>query len=466
MTTPSPVAADPVTALGDWLAMRPDARTEQEHIDRIQQYQRLRGQLDAAMADDTAKLERKRIAAEATLQIPKAERGKGLAGEIALARGESPAKGKQFLDLARALDQDLPQTKAALTQGKIREEHAQSIAKATEVLTPKQRRKVDAVLKDRLGVAGPKELGKQARACAQSLDPTAAASRHRKANDSRRVTTQPAGDGMATLSAYGPAPAIQNMMNAVESQAKSIMKSGQSQDTKGQKRTRDQVMFDLLAQWCTGNPNPRAAAKIDLVVMMTPQAFLGQSDTSAWLAGHGPIPAAIARQWLADDEASVFLRRLFTDPTATQLVGMESRGRAFPAGLRKMLLIRDDGCRNLFCEAAMKEGDHMTGHAKGGKTSVHNGSGLCGYCNQLKENRGWKHSGDIQSLTVTTPTGHEYTKPPGPLLPGQVFETERSESPEQLNPPKTKPPPNPARRSPETHSRNRHRIAITQYLRC
>ncbi|TQL73619.1 HNH endonuclease [Enteractinococcus coprophilus] len=471
MTT-LPVETNPVTALGDWMAARPVAKTEQEHIERIQEYQRLRGQSDAAMAVEAAELERKRIAAEKAQQIPKADRGKGLAGEIALARTESPAKGKQFLDLARTLDHDLPHTKAALTAGKIREEHAQSIAKATEVLSSKHRRKVDSALKDRLGVAGPKDLGKQARAYAQSLEPSAAATRHRKANDSRRVATHPAGDGMAFFTAYGPAPVIQNMMNAVESKAKTIMNSGHSKDANGQKRTRDQVMFDVLAQWCTGKANPMAASKVDLVVLMTPQTLLGQSHTAAWLAGHGPIPAHIARQWLADEDLHVLLRRLFTDPTATQLLGMESRGRNFPAGLRKMMLMRDNGCRNPFCEATMKDGDHIEGHAKGGKTALNNGSGLCGYCNQLKENRGWKHTGDAQSLTVTTPTGHEYTKPPAPLLPGQEFEVEPLAAPVPEGPPTQgapRPgsiPKRPPKTQPEPYRRKSHRIAITQYLRC
>ena len=469
MTTTPPVETNPVTALGDWMASRPVATTEQEHIERIQQYQRLRGQADAAMAVEAAEFERKRIAAEKAQQIPKADRGKGLAGEIALARSESPAKGKQFLDLARTLDQDLPHTKAALTAGKIREEHAQSIAKATEVLSPKHRRTVDSALKDRLGVAGPKDLGKQARAYAQSLDASAAANRHRKANDSRRVTCQPAGDGMALLTAYGPAPAIQNMMNVMESKAKSIMNSGKSQDAKGKKRTRDQVMFDLMAQWCTGHENPMAASKVDLVVMMTPQTLLGLSDTAAWLAGHGPIPADIAREWLAHDDLRVLLRRLFTDPTGTQLLALESRGRGFASGLRKILLIRDNGCRNPFCEATMKEGDHIEGHAKGGKTALKNGSGLCSYCNQLKENRGWKHTGDDQSLTVETPTGHQYTNPAGPLLPGQEFETAFSEPLRAIaptEPPKPKRSSRPPRKAPETYRRHHPRIAITQYLRC
>lgn len=463
MTTTFPVDAKPVADLGDWLMARPTAATEQEHIERIQEYQKLRGQLDAAMACEVAEFERKRIAVEKEQKVPKAERGKGVAGEVALARREAPAKGQQFLDLARALDQDLPYTKAALTAGSIREEHAQSISKATEVLSSEHRRHVDAALKDRLGVAGPKGLAKEARAHAQSLEPKAAATRHRKAKDARRVNCQPAGDGMALLTAYGPAPAVQNMMNTLESRAKSIMSSGKTHDAHGTKRSRDQVMFDLLAEWCTGTPNAMNASKVNLVLLMTPQTLFGEADTAAWLAGHGPIPAEIAREWLADDDLKVFLQRLFTDPTATQLLNLESRARAFPSGLRKMLLMRDNSCRNPFCEASIKDGDHIQGVAKGGETTFTNGSGLCGYCNQLKENRGWQHTGDAQSLTVTTPTGHQYTRRPAPLIPGQAFETKSPQPPEQL---RIQAQSKASLRQTRSSRRHRRRIEFTQYLRC
>lgn len=258
-------------------------------------------------------------------------------------------------------------------------------------------------------------------------------------------------------------PAVQNMMNMLESQAKSMMSSGKSRDINGHKRSRDQVMFDLLAQWCTGTPNAQGASKVNLVLLMTPQTLLGEADTTAWLAGHGPIPADIAREWLADRDLKVFLQRLFSDPTATQLLNLESRGRAFPLGLRRMLLMRDNGCRNPFCEASIKDGDHIKSVAKGGQTTFANGSGLCGHCNQLKENRGWQHIGDGQSLTVTTPTGHRYTRTPAPLIPGQAFEAEPTKPSGQSRP---QPITNPTPRQTRSPHRRRQRIEFTQYLRC
>ncbi|WBL17943.1 hypothetical protein [Citricoccus sp. NR2] len=42
---------------------------------------------------------------------------------------------------------------------------------------------------------------------------------------------------------------------------------------------------------------------------MSDAALLGDDDTPAWLTGHGPIPAAAARQWLGDERGEVFIMR-------------------------------------------------------------------------------------------------------------------------------------------------------------
>src|SRR5699024_8241673 len=109
-----------------------------------------------------------------------------------------------------------------------------------------------------------------------------------------------------------------------------------------------------------------------------------------------------------------------TDPKGHQIMGLESRSRAFPEGLRRMILVRDDRCRNPYCEAVIQDADHMTPRRQGGATTWVNASGLCAACNQTKENRGWKHEGDTTSVTVPTPTGHQYTKTAGSILPGST----------------------------------------------
>lgn len=455
--TSSVLAADPVTRFGDWLAERPAAATQAEAIERIHRYEVAMGQLEAAQAKEVAELERLRLAQEAAQKIPKAQRGKGLGAEVGLARRETPSRGSRFLKLARTLAQDLPHTANALSAGHIREEHAQVIAKETEVLTSELRRSVDTAIQDRLGVAGPKELANEVRAHAQALDPQAAEARHRQATKARRVTCKPLGDGMAQLIAYGPAHLLDKKVNSLRNQAKSLISSGKSRDNAGQRRTRDQLMFDLFAEAQTGPQ--RSAASVDLMLMMTPDSLLAYGDTPAWLAGHGPIPAAVARLWLADPQLNVFLRRIFTDATGTRLAAMESKGRSFSSSIRKMLLMRDNTCRNPHCESPVIDGDHAEPVHEGGESTWANASGLCARCNQIKENRGWKHKGNPEELTVTTPTKHSYRSTPAPLIPG--YRPYTPPDPETEQPPQQLPID-----FDESPRHRRPRLSITQCLRC
>jgi hypothetical protein len=48
-----------------------------------------------------------------------------------------------------------------------------------------------------------------------------------------------------------------------------------------------------------------------------------------------------------------------TPPSSGDLVGMDSRARLFPAGLRRFILARDDACRTPYCDAPSRHHDHI-----------------------------------------------------------------------------------------------------------
>src|SRR5699024_8128725 len=131
---------------------------------------------------------------------------------------------------------------------------------------------------------------------------------------------------------------------------------------------------------------------------------------------HGMLPDMMMIVCLAEPLLKACRRRVYTRPSYGHLVAMESRRRAFPAGLAKMLKLRDDTCATPFCNNPVEEADHRRPWAQGGATSWDNATGLCRRCNQRKENRGWTYSGTPDELTVTTPTGHQYTVPTTPPL--------------------------------------------------
>ena len=62
-------------------------------------------------------MDENRRADEAAAGVPKAKQGRGVAGEVALARRDSPARGGRHLGLAKALVHEMPHTLAALECG-------------------------------------------------------------------------------------------------------------------------------------------------------------------------------------------------------------------------------------------------------------------------------------------------------------------------------------------------------------
>lgn len=159
---------------------------------------------------------------------------------------------------------------------------------------------------------------------------------------------------------------------------------------------------------------------LQLNLIMTDRTLFGD-DEPARLVGHGPIPGPLARALVignADAATKTWVRRLYTDPTGTQLMAMDSRQRLFPATAQKFLILRDQTCRTPWCDAPIRQIDHLIPFASGGPTHTGNGQGLCQACNLHKQASGWRSwaSGD-GIVHINTPTGHAYRSPP-PRIPG------------------------------------------------
>ncbi|MGM0928347.1 MAG: DUF222 domain-containing protein [Actinomycetota bacterium] len=116
----------------------------------------------------------------------------------------------------------------------------------------------------------------------------------------------------------------------------------------------------------------------------------------------------------------VWIRRLYTAPGTGQLLGMDSRARKFPDGIRRMVMARDASCGGPWCDAPIRHIDHIVAWSEGGPTTVANGEGMCERCNHAKEADGWSAKpvhGPRHTVETTTPTGHTYTST-APPLPG------------------------------------------------
>jgi len=175
-----------------------------------------------------------------------------------------------------------------------------------------------------------------------------------------------------------------------------------------------------------GNGEPERPA-VELHPVMTDRTLADRDDEPAHLIGHGPVPAAIARDPLtADEHTKVWVRRLFTDPDAGDLLATDARRRDFPPAARIFLAARDQICRTPWCGAPIREADHALAVSRGGSTDLRNGNGRCTACNLVKDLPGWTtRIDDTGVISTTTPTGHTHhgraPRPPAspPWKPGQ-----------------------------------------------
>lgn len=407
---------------------------EAELVDRIAAAERLKAAAAARQARDTVLLEkriRERRTAEAAgspapsgEQVGKRPREVDPAVEagqaVALARCESPSRGGRLVGLAKALVNEMPHTLNALAAGRSNEWRATLMVRETACLSVEDRVRVDEAMVPvyARGGVGDRQLVAEARAHAQRLDPAAAVKRARRAESERRVTVRPAPDSMAVLSCLLPAAQAIAAYKALTAAADSARaEGGESLDG----RTRDQFMADTVVERLTGQSNAKDV-RIEANVVISDASLLGRSADPAVLAGYGVIPAQTARDLIrnATADGRAALRRLYTKPGTGALVAMESRSRAFPDGLKQFIATRDVTCMNPWCDAPIRQFDHVTPAARGGPTSADNGQGLCEHCNQAKEAPGWHETttpATRHTVTVTTPTGHRY-RSTAPPLPG------------------------------------------------
>jgi hypothetical protein len=396
------------------------AGDESALIDGIAALERLKAAAAARQARLTVALEVARRESEAAAGLPSARRGRGLAAEVALARGESPVRGARHLGFAKALVHEMPHTLAALEAGVLSEWRATILVRESACLDREDRTRLDAELcadPSRLTGMGDAALSAAAKAIAYRLDPHAVVDRAAKAQSDRTVTIRPAPDTMTYLTALLPVAQGVSVYAALKRQA----------DVCPDGRTRGQVMADTLVERVTGRPADQPA-DVAVTVVISDQALFGVDSSPAIVAGYGPVPSPVAQQLIcdavADEHARAALRRLYAAPASGAVTAMESRARIFPAGLATLIALRDQRCRTPYCDAPVRHTDHAVPHRRGGPTTADNGLGLCEACNYVKEEAGWSVRAGItengrHTAQFTTPTGATYTSqaPPVPGTP-------------------------------------------------
>jgi hypothetical protein len=395
-------------------------------IARIAEFERMKSAAAAGQARAAAALDALRRSTEADAGLPAAQRGRGVASEIALARRDSPARGGRHLGFAKALVYEMPHTLAALEAGRLSEWRATLIVRESACLDVDDRRALDAELcadGSKLDGMGDARIAAAARAIAYRLNAQAVVDRAAKAESERTVSIRPAPDTMSWVTALLPVAQGVSVYAALKRAA----------DTTFDDRTRGQVMADTLVERVTGRPAD-VAQPVAVNLLISDETLLADDDTAAVVDGYGPIPAAVARNLVNDAATDIrsraTLRRLYRHPRSGALVAMESRTRRFPAGLATFIGFRDQRCRTPYCDAPIRHRDHARPHHRGGASTAANGLGLCERCNYVKEAKGWRVSATMDETGLhraefTTPTGAHY-RSGAPPMPGplEIFVSE------------------------------------------
>src|SRR5215208_210700 len=209
-------------------------------VERIGWLERVKSAAAAGQARAAALLDERRRADEAAAGVPRAKQGRGVAGEVALARRDSPVRGGRHLGLAKALVHEMPYTLAALACGVLSEWRATLIARESACLSVEDRAILDAELCAEVGKLagkGDARITAAAKEIAARLDVQAVVDRAAKAVAERTVTIRPAPDCMTYVTVLLPVAQGAGVYAALSRAA----------DTTFDDRSRGQVMADTLA---------------------------------------------------------------------------------------------------------------------------------------------------------------------------------------------------------------------------
>jgi len=361
-----------------------------------------------------------------------------VAQELAARLGLSQRSVTQQLALASQLVFRFPAAQALRSVGVLDTTKAAILVRECTELDGHLCSRVEIHVLDQAAEQSPVQFARSVRQQVAVVDPQAADQRHVVAVERRYVRIEPAGDGMAWLTAFLPAQhavMIDTALRAAALRAKA--------DDPGEHRTLEQLRADLLV-WpfesalhtgvLAGSTEQRlghvGGVRPQIQVTASLAMLIGVSEEPADLVGYGPISASVARKIAAGGA----WRRLLTDPITGVVVDVGTTTYRPPSDLLRLVRARDRYCRFPGCSrpALVCDVDHVVPFPHG-PTADHNLAVLCrrhhrfkhhdpnadSHPNARPNSPATQHSGPHPMIHVTQPSpgtlhwrmpsGHEYT---------------------------------------------------------
>ena len=370
-----------------------------ERIGLLTEIEDARAALDALQVETLAALSRSDLSPKQWVR-----------DEVACALRIAPVTATGKLHDARDLVELFPLACAFLADATISRRHADVLLELARGLDPATCTAVETRVLRRVSGQTVSQFRQTVRRAVASLDRRGAQEQHLDAVSRRRVVLTPQDDGTAEVWALLPADAAAHRLMSELNRCAAATR-GCDDRTADQRRADALADLAALADSSGGGAEPTGPS-VQVTVALT--TLLELDEAPGELAGHGPIPAAMARR-LAFDPTGTW-RRLLTDLRG-QLISV-SPGYRPPAALREHVIARDRTCRFPGCRRSARscEIDHRLPYRHGGETSEDNLHALCPRHHHLKhEASGWRvrrsRGGDTE---WRTPTGRTYVTAPDP----------------------------------------------------
>ncbi|WP_409492413.1 DUF222 domain-containing protein [Amycolatopsis sp. cmx-11-12] len=256
--------------------------------------------------------------------------------EVAFALSLVDSYAGEMVAAADALTTRLPRTLNLMDQGKVSGFGTMKVAAATAWLSDENALAADALLEERLPGKNSEQIRKAASYAATTVDPEGADKRSEHHRGGRRLALRQGETGVASIEIEdGPTEKVTAAYTRIDREARALK-------TGGETRTLDQLRADVALDLLLGGQGG-VSERTEVFLYMDLFTYLGLNDDPAELAGHGHLPAALARH-IATGPNTV-LRRIVTDPLSGQVLDL-GRDRYRPTtGLGDYVRVRDRECR-------------------------------------------------------------------------------------------------------------------------
>lgn len=349
--------------------------------------------------------------------------------------GMAPRTAMSLVHEARRLRDRLPATWARFTVGGFAWRTMQRVGDFAEGLTDAEVPSYDTHAAELAGTNLHHELPRKLTRLRDQISAEAAAARMETKRKHRHVEATPGMDGMGTLTFVGPTTDIGAALDLLERAA--VHAAGQPDETRPVGALMFDVGMDLLLHGGALSPEhladpgtplerlgsirvpDRKAINATILVTIPATTATGIGEEPGELVGFGGLDPAAAARIVAHTHAWT---RVLVDPVDTAILAFDSTERHIPAGLRRLLQLRDGTCRGPGCtKAACRcDTDHAEPWAAGGHTATRNLSQLSRFCHQIKESGYWdvrlEPDGtqvwtSMWGTTITTSPDHPLAEP-------------------------------------------------------